>query len=714
IALAVDESALTGESLPVSKSPRPTATDVGVAERASMVLSGTVVTAGRGEAVVVATGHDTEVGRIAGLLSEDEPETPLQRDLARIGRRVALLAGVAAVVVFVVGLGSGGSIESLFLIAVALAVAAIPEGLPAVTTITLARGVRTMATRNAIVRRLPAVEALGAAEVICTDKTGTLTRNRMSVVETAVETERLEHRLARVVASCSDVRWTDGEWTGDPTEIALVEWAEGSGYEVSEIRGALPRVDELGFDSDRKRMVTLHQLPNGGWLVAMKGAPEVIASLASKVETVAGPRPMDESYRERVLAKATDLARRGLRTIAVAELESSTRPEGLEQAEGGVTWLGLFGMADEARPEVEGSIQVCEDAGIRVVMITGDHVVTATSIADQIGLRDGRQVVDHRGLSEMDDAQLAARIADIGVFARVEPRDKVRIVQAWQQRGDLVAMTGDGVNDAPALRMADIGVAMGSGTEVSKDASDVVLADDDFSTIVAAVELGRAIFANLRKVTYFLLAANLSEIVVMLLAFLLFASYGEPLLAVQLLWVNLVTDGLPALALGVDPPAREQMQRPPDSDRNMLSVAHQARLLWQGVALAIGPLGLFWYGVTAGYSWEETRSMAFTGLVMTQLVHSLSVRAQSRSVFRTPVRNNALLLAIGVSAMVHVGVVSTAAGQTFLDVVPLHPEAWLLIGLGAVVSALLIDLVKVVVRNARPRSVTALDTLPGL
>jgi Ca2+-transporting ATPase len=711
--LGVEEAALTGESLPVHKSMTAVRESAVLADRSCMVHAGTIVVAGRATAVVVATGAETAMGEIAGMLSEEEPPSPLEREVGRIGRRVALLAGVAAVIVFAVGLASGGPVESLFLTAVALAVAAIPEGLPAVTTITLARGVRSMAEDNAIVRRLPAVEALGAAQVICTDKTGTLTWNRMKVTSMVMGFDGDEPpdptRFGRAVALCTDAVHADGAWMGDPTETALLEAVDPSMVDVVESRRVAPRVDEIAFDSDRKRMATLHEV-GGRYLLVVKGAPEVMVGASVAVGAGGGDRALDEAGRQALLGIATRLAERGLRTIAAAEAWFDRRPASLAAAENELTYLGVVGMADEVRGEVAAAIGRCERAGVAVVMVTGDHEVTARTVAGDIGLLGDREVMAHAGMAATGDAELADVIDGIGVFARVEPADKVRIVKAWQSAGRLVAMTGDGVNDAPALRIADIGVAMGSGTDVAKDAADMVLADDNFASIVAAVERGRAIFANLRRVTYFLLAANLSEITVMLVGFLLFSGYGEPLLAVQLLWINLVTDGLPALALGVDPPAPDVMHRPPDTDRNMLGSAHQLRLLWQGAVLACGPLSMFWLGaVVFGLSWDVTRSMAFTSLVLVQLVHALTVRAQSRGLFRTRVDNTALVASLVASAVVHLVVVMTPFGSSVLGVVGVPWWTWSLMVASALLPAIVIDAVKVAVRRRRPRSPVAWD-----
>jgi Ca2+-transporting ATPase len=710
--LTVDESALTGESLPVPKTVVPVDAGTGVADRRDMVHAGTVVAGGRGTAVVTAVGQKTEMGAIAELLGEEEPDTPLQLELARTGRRIAAFAGLAAVGVFTVGTLNGWELESMFLTAVALAVAAIPEGLPAVTTITLARGVREMAAEHAIVRRLTAVEALGAAEVICTDKTGTLTRNEMRVHEVAFASGRRRSREAlatdrvdsevgwygTVNALCNDVRETDRGLIGDATEIALFESVDGPIVDASAIRNRHPRIDELAFDSDRKRMTTVHR-----WgeevLIATKGAPERILERCTHRLAADGPRPLHRDEAAELLAQATEMAGRGLRTLAVAYRLVGALDGDPERD---LVFVAIAGMSDELREEVPPAVDAARRAGIEVVMVTGDHAVTACSIGDELRMIDGRSVVSGSDLSSMSPAELERDIDTIGVFARVEPADKVAIVDAWQARGRIVAMTGDGVNDAPALRRADIGVSMGSGTEVSKQASDVVLADDNFATIVRAVERGRAIFSNLRQVVYFLLAANISEIFVMLIGSVVFASFGEPLLAVQLLWVNLVTDGLPALALGIDPPAPGLMDGPIRSDRNMLARAHQIRLLWQGAVLAAGPLLVFaWSAHIRQDPWEVARTLGFTTLVIVQLFHALTVRAQHRSVFRTPIRNRWLVGALVGSAAIHAIAVQTELGQHLLRSEATDLAAWWTVLIGAIGPFLVIDATKVWIRGHR-------------
>jgi Ca2+-transporting ATPase len=699
--LSVDESALTGESFPVEKGVDPVDPAAVVADRLCMVHTGTVVVAGRGRAVVTATGARTEMGRIAAMLVADEPPTPLEVQLSSVGRRIALLAGVAAVVVFAVGLAGGGNVERLFLVAVALAVAAIPEGLPAVSTITLARGVREMAERNAIVRRLPAVEALGAAQVICTDKTGTLTRNQMRVQAVAYAGEPelspdgpVEGPLAsfaRVVALCSDVAPTRDGLSGDPTEVALLSSVHPGLIDAEVVRRAHPRVDEVAFDSERKRMATLHVM-DGRFLLAVKGAPEVVLGRCDRMETAAGVRPFDPAARQGALRRAAEMAGRGLRTLAVAYRMLDRQPADLAAEEVGLVFVAVVGMSDDIRPEARSALESARTAGIQVVMVTGDHPVTARAVAESLGMLEGREVIEGGALEAIDAADLTGQVERIGVFARIDPAHKVKIVRAWQRRGAIVAMTGDGVNDAPALRMADIGVAMGSGTDVAKDSADVILADDHFATIVAAVQRGRAIFDNLGKVVSFLLAANVSEILVMLAGFLLFGR--EPLVAVQLLWVNLVTDGLPALALGVDPPAPDLMRRPPERSRSLLSLRRQGRLGVHAFLLALGPLGvLAWGSQAADLPWAETRTLAFTALVLVQLLYALAVRTSERSVWRTPLGNRSLVGAIAVSALLQLVVVVSPFGNRLFETVPLDLAGWGVVVVAGVLSLAAVDAV---------------------
>ena len=579
--LRVNESALTGESVPVDKTTDPLAAGVGelVADRRSMVAKGTAVTYGRGRAVVTATGMETALGSIADMLqSHQAPDTPLQKRLAVLGRRLAVAALMVCLVVFVAGVSRGEPVSLMFLTAVSLAVAAIPEALPAVVTMSLALGAQRMVRRHAIVRKLPAVETLGSVTVICTDKTGTLTEGSMVVervwtptgeyvvsgpadrpegeirrdggpVDAAGADELAE--VLRTAVLCNDAElaapaaaggsWT---WTGDPTEVALLMLAERAGIERGALLRSHPRVAEVPFDADRKRMTTLHRDPGGGFVVAAKGAPEALLPLVC----------LDGEEQRRVANRAAAYAADGYRVLAIAGEGRDEHPDHPADAEEDLDLLGLVAMADPPRPEAAPAVADCRTAGIRAVMITGDHPATGRAIADRIGILGDHRVMTGSELAEEGVDGLARHVADVAVYARTTPRQKLDIVGAWKERGDVVAMTGDGVNDAPALRRADIGVAMGiAGTEVSKEAADMVLTDDDFATIVHAVEEGRRVYDNIRRFVRYTLTSNSGEIWVMFLA--PFLGLPLPLLPVQILWINLVTDGLPGLALGVEPPS---------------------------------------------------------------------------------------------------------------------------------------------------------------
>jgi Ca2+-transporting ATPase len=724
IHLQLEEAALTGESLPVSKSIKSVSLEAVVGDRRSMLFAGTVVAAGRGRAVVTGTGRATEMGKIAELLEPEEQPSPLSIELARVGRRIAWITLGIAVVIFALGMvrdPSAESVQTMFLIAVALAVAAIPEGLPAVVTVTLARGVQSMAKSNAIVRRLPAVEALGAASVICTDKTGTLTRNEMRVqvldfADLATEPAEVEGadprvwRYAQVAALCSDARQGTDGYLGDPTEIAILKSVDPTLLRVNETRTAYPRIDEVAFDSSRKLMTTLHPA-NGQYLIATKGAPEVVLNRCSRFEAVEGLRPLDDRRRSSALSRAEEFAARGLRTLGFAYRIVDHLPADLSAFEEDLVFVSLAGMSDELRPETRGAIQDANSAGVRVVMVTGDHVVTAGAIGADLGLLEDRDSLSGSDLRAMEQEDLDAVVEEVAVYARVDPADKVKIVKAWKSTGAIVAMTGDGVNDAPALQAADIGVAMGSGTDVAKEAADMVLADDNFATIIRAVSEGRAIFSNLKKVVYFLLSANVSEVLVMFFGFLFFGALGEPLLATQLLWINLVTDGLPALALGIDVPVPGLMEQSPDERRNILSVPHQLRLLWQGAFLAAGALGaLVWAHYVQGAEWEYVRTLVFTTLVTAQLAHIYNVRAQGTSVWKIGVRGNPVLTwGVFGSLGLHLVVLYTPLGNRLFETVPIDLVDWLAVAVLTVVPFLGVDAVKRATLRRHPASSTARD-----
>jgi Ca2+-transporting ATPase len=692
-----EESALTGESFPSPKGVEPVAEDVSLGDRRSMVFSGTSVAAGRARAVVTATGPNTEVGRIADVLSQEEPPTPLQVELDRVGRRLAGLALGTAALVFLTGLLRGNAAEAMFLTAVALAVAAIPEGLPAVVTITLSGGVQRMADRNAIVRRLPAVEALGAASVVCTDKTGTLTRNEIRLQQVlfselegrAADIPRADGRAIRfmeVASLCNDARFSPGGYLGDPTEVALLRAVEEMGADPEALRRDMPRLDEIAFDSRRKRMATVHAR-SGHHLVAVKGAPEVVVSRCTRIEGAGGPVELGDEQRGLLLDRAAELAATGLRTLALAYRQVGDLPGEADAIETELTLVSVVGMSDAVRDEAVPSVAEAQRAGITVVMVTGDHEVTARAVATETGiLGPDHEVMPGDRLRRMSADELAERVERYRVYSRIDPLDKVKIVEAWQRRGQIVAMTGDGVNDAPALRAADIGVAMGSGTDVAKDASDMVLADDNFASIVAAVREGRGIFANLKTVVYFLLSCNASEVLVMFLGFLVFGALGDPLLAVQLLWVNLITDGLPALALGMDPPARDAMFRPPDLKRDILSARRQLSLLRHGSVLGAATLASLVVGHYAlGYEWQEVRTMILTTLVVVQLAHAFSMRSRETGSWHGgPGRNPLLALGVLGSLLLQVGVVYLPLGNTLFDTVSVPWQVWpVILGLTA-------------------------------
>ncbi len=698
--LQTDEASLTGESLPVTKHNRPLAPDLATSDRRNMLFGGTIVAAGRGTAVVTDTGSGTVFGQVAKLLDVSEPATPLEVELDRVGKTIGIAALVIAVVIFGLGVLRQIPAETMFLIAVALAVAAIPEGLSAVVTVTLSRGVSAMARQNAIVRRLPAVEALGATTVICTDKTGTLTQNKMHVQElefAGVRTQggdvRVEGtadgralRYAQIVSLCSDARVVGGvgagAFEGDPTEVALLASVDPVIVSVEDLRAEHPRLDEAAFDATRKRMSTLHRAQDQGFVVFAKGAPEVIIQRCSHFEDLSAAVPLGVDRRNAAISAADRMAMEGLRTLAVAYRFVDAAPAQLADAEQDLTLVAVVGMSDQVRPEAADAVALAHRAGIRIVMVTGDHEVTAAAIAKKLGIAQvASEVLGGTELRTLDHDALARHIDRYSVFARVEPADKVAIVKAWQQSGAIVAMTGDGVNDAPALRSADVGIAMGSGTAVARESSAMVLADDNFSTIVNAVAHGRAIFANLQKVVYFLLASNSAEVLVMLLGFLAFGSLGEPLLATQLLWINLVTDGLPALALGVDPPAPGLMDRAPERDHRFLGRNRQKRLLWQGAVLAAAALCTFAYGYwMRDLAFEEARTLLFTALVSVQLLHTYNVRAEGTTLRRKGARTNWLLsTAIGASLLLQVTIVYTAAGQRLFDTTSIDPVDWLAI-----------------------------------
>ena len=646
-ASALNTAALTGESVPVAKSPDAltAAGDIGLGDRSNMLYLGSSIVYGRGRAVVTETGMQTQMGHIADALTQTkENKTPLQLRLSQLSRILTWLVLGICVVVFVVGVLRAGTINGrvvldTFLIAVSLAVAAIPEGLAAVVTIVLSIGVTNMSRRSAVIRRLTAVETLGCAQVICSDKTGTLTQNRMTVTECA---GRDEHLLATAMALCVDAVYdpdTDTV-TGEPTEAALVRWAVAQGLSPSVLRAQYPRVAEAPFDSERKMMSTLHT--DGSSVVQYtKGAPDVLLPLCDRIWIDGRAEPMTDAHRAEIAARNRDMTGRALRVLAAGmrtydALPGDTSPAALEQH---LCFLGLAGMIDPVRPEVVDAIRACRSAGIRPIMITGDHVDTATAIAKELGLlAPGDEAVTGTELSAMDDDTFRRRLQHISVYARVQPEHKTRIVKAWRDAGFVTAMTGDGVNDAPSIRAADIGIGMGiTGTDVTKNVADMVLADDNFATIVGAVEEGRRIYDNIQRAIKFLLGSNMSEVLSIFTATMLGFMILEP---VHLLWINLLTDCFPALALGMERAEPDVMSRPPRSARESI-FAHGVGFdcVYQGVMCAILTLAAFFIGHYMEYGvWTLTNSpdgttMAFLTLSMAEIFHSFNMRAHRASIF---------------------------------------------------------------------------------
>ena len=679
--LQADESAMTGESVPVSKgllSALPE--DTPLAERHNMVLASTVITRGRAVCVVTGTGMDTEVGRIAGLLlGEGEGQTPLQKKMAEISKTLSFVCLCVCAVMFGVGMLQHRDILDLFLTAVALAVAAIPEGLPAIVTIVLAMGVGRMAKRHAIIKRLPAVETLGCAGVICSDKTGTLTKNQMTVLEVWTPAPGQSRQALTLGTLCSDATEGPGGYLGDPTEVAIAQKAAWDGLDKARLDREFPRRGEAPFDPVRKRMATCHDRPEGGVLIAVKGAPEAVLACCTQVMSLQGPRPLTEGDRRRILDSNRELAAQALRVLAVAQREQSAPPRaiGPQELEQELTFVGLIGMMDPPRAEVRAAVDRCAAAGVRPVMITGDHKDTAVAVARQLNIyRPGDKAIDGTSLDFLPQETLEEEIEQFSVYARVTPEHKTRIVRAWQKRGKVVAMTGDGVNDAPALQAADIGCAMGkTGTDVAKGAADMILTDDNFATVVAAVEQGRGIYANIRKAIHYLLSCNIGEILTIFLATVL-PFPQAPLSPVQLLWLNLVTDSLPALALGMEPVEEDVMDQPPrEKQEALFTKAFSRRLVWQGCL--VGGITLLAYGLGLRAGEAVANTMAFATLTLSQLFHAFDARSEDTSLLRLGVFSIAAMNKAFLAGLLLQGAVLLAPPlQGAFSVVPLALGQW--------------------------------------
>lgn len=677
VSLKSEESALTGESVPAEKDAEAIIEEKApLGDRVNMVFSGCSITYGTATAVVTATGMDTEMGKIANLLdSEEEGQTPLQQKLAQLGKYLGALALAACAIIFVVGLASGIPALEIFMTAVSLAVSAIPEGLPAIVTIVLSIGVQRLVKKNVIIRRLPAVETLGSASVICSDKTGTLTQNRMTLVKAWVdgmeEPELISGKNSEKIRTllelgtlCSDgsviFHGTKEQHIGDPTETAIVLAAYNNGMPKEQLNMAYPRLAEIPFDSDRKLMTTVNRM-NGKNIVIVKGAFDVLSD-----RCIGG----DLKRAGQIVESMSESA---LRVLAIAYKEIDQVPEKpeSEELENRLQFLGLAGMIDPPRPEAKEAVAVCRRAGIRPVMITGDHIATASAIAKELGIqKEGELAITGPELDAMPERELDEKVEKIAVYARVSPENKIRIVKAWQRKGQIVSMTGDGVNDAPALKAADIGCAMGiTGTDVAKGAADMTLTDDNFATIVEAVREGRGIYANIRKVTGFLLGTNIGEVVLVFVAMLLW--HKSPLMSMQLLWINLVTDSLPAIALGMEAVEPDVMNRKPrPKNESLFSHGLGIRVVLQGIMFGTLSLIAYWLGETQTASVAGGQTMAFMVLAFSQIIHAFNMRSH-HSLFKTGVftnhnLNRAVLISAALVCLVLFTPLRTAFGLVLL------------------------------------------------
>ena len=713
--LKSQEASLTGESVPVDKNTETIDDEkVSFGDRTNMLFSSSLITYGRGKGIVVETGMNTEVGKIAKIISDTEgTETPLQTKLNKLGKTLGIAALAICIVIFIIGIAYGKDVIDMFMTAVSLAVAAIPEGLAAVSTIVLAIGVQRMVKKNAIIKKLPAVETLGSATVICSDKTGTLTQNKMTVQKVFVNNEVVEakdikdisnelDRLMQVCTLCNDTKiGAERELTGDPTETALIDLGFKINFDVKEVL-ELKRVKEIPFDSDRKLMTTVNKVGEKYFVYTKGGIDELLARCNSYI--VNGEIKTDlDKYKAEIDKYNVEMAKDALRVLAMAYKEMDHEPtdEEMKNIENDLIFVGMVGMIDPPREEVKVAVEKCKTAGIKTVMITGDHKITAVAIAKALGIFENEdEAITGSELEEMSDEDLTKNIRKYSVYARVSPEHKVRIVKAWQANGEIVAMTGDGVNDAPALKTADIGCAMGIvGTDVSKEAADVILTDDNFATIVSSVEEGRRIYDNILKAIQFLLSSNVGEIIVLFLAILITPWIGntfnidigliEVLLPIHILWINLVTDSLPALALAVDPAEDDVMKRKPKKQKGIFTKGMSFRVVYQGIMIGLLTLAAFIIGIATPeenlptmvkidgtlYGVEEVESldealangaeyvekqevkveigqtMAFMVLAFSELVHVFNIRNNKKSVFKThPFNNKMLLLAIGASA----------------------------------------------------------------
>ncbi len=731
INLKSQEASLTGESVPVEKTNKKIEDEeIGLGDRVNMLFSSSLVTYGRGKGIVVETGMTTEVGKIAGIInSTQKQETPLQQKLNKLGKTLGIAALSICIFIFIIGLIQGKEPIHMFMTAVSLAVAAIPEGLVAVSTIVLAIGVQKMVKRNAIVKRLPAVETLGSSTVICSDKTGTLTKNQMTVEKIFIKDEikdlnklqenDINQDLEKLVFAnmlCNDTKISkDGTLTGDPTETALVDMALKLKFS-QDIYNQMPRIDEVPFDSDRKLMTTVNE-QNGKYIVFTKGGVDELLNKCNSYLFNGEIKQDLSNHVNTIKQKNEEMAKEALRVLACAYKELNHKPtkEEMQNIESGLIFIGMVGMIDPPREEAKKAVEKCKTAGIKTVMITGDHKVTATAIAKKLGiLENDDEAITGLELEKMSDEELEKNVRHYSVYARVAPEHKVRIVKAWQKNGEIVAMTGDGVNDSPALKTSDIGCAMGIvGTDVAKEAADVILTDDNFATIVSAVEEGRRIYDNILKVIQFLLSSNVGEIVVLFIATLctpLFANWFgitdithlEILLPIHILWINLVTDSLPALALAFDPANSDIMNRKPSKPgKGVFTKGMTWRVIYQGIMIGLLTLAAFMIGLATtttpidGLTLDESKievgqTMAFVTLALSELVHVFNVRNNKQSLFKTKIFNNSKLIwaVLGSAALMLIILAVPVLREIFS--IPLLPTQNIIELIGLIIAPLII------------------------
>jgi len=705
--LMIQEAALTGESTAVTKQTQKIDGQASIGDRINMAFSGSVVIYGRGEGVVTATGMQTEMGAIAKLINTTQStETPLKKRLESLGKVLGISAIVICAVLFGIGVLYGKNIFDMFLTAISLAVAAIPEGLPAISTIVLALGVQRMASRNAIIRSLPSVETLGRATIICTDKTGTLTQNIMTVThyaspgligraeETAGKSEKV---LFECMLLCNDTEITEEGLLGDPTETALTAAAKVAFDPLSFINEH-PRVYESPFDSERKRMSTVNRYGELNYRVYVKGAADELIKCCDRALVGGSVVPLTRDIIEEMAQQNAQMAKSALRVLAFAYKDTDTVPISIETAESNLIYIGLCGMIDPPREEAKEAVAMCINAGIKPVMITGDHIDTAVAIAKELGiLKHEDEAMTGSQLEHMTDEDLKENIKNYSVYARVAPEHKSRIVTALQQRGEIVAMTGDGVNDAPALKKADIGAAMGiTGTDVSKEAADMILADDNFATIVAAVKEGRRIFANILKTVKFLLSANIGEILVLFIAIMV--GWDSPLLPIQILFVNLITDSLPALALGVDPAVKGIMDiKAKDMTNDIFTSDFVIDIIYQGIMIAGLTLAAFVIGNSV--SLGVGRTMAFSVLIISELTHSLNVRSNDDSIFKSRLKNKYYALSIIGSIAITVMIMVVPVFEKAFELVDLTMMQWTYVMLLSFATVPIVEFVKALKRH---------------